>query len=287
VDVVGNFTDSALLLIGHGSTVNAASGAPTYQHADELRRRRVFAQVEEAFWKQTPGIQSVLRGLTARRVFIVPLFVSEGYFTEEIIPRELGLRLEDEANFARVQQRGSQTLFYCAPVGTHQTMSRLVLARAREVVERYPFPRPPKTQEIALFIAGHGTNRNENSRRAIDRQAELIRTQNIYAEVHSVFLEEDPRVGDCYSLTRANNLVMVPFFISDGLHSAEDIPLMLGEPERIVRERLRNGQPAWRNPTERHGKLVWYGRGVGTDPQLADVVLERVAQAAAVTSPAR
>jgi hypothetical protein len=47
---------------------------------------------------------------------------------------------------------------------------------------------------------------------------------------------------------------MVPFFISDGLHSYEDIPVMLGAPERVVRERLQQGQPTWRNPTERDGK---------------------------------
>jgi sirohydrochlorin cobaltochelatase len=81
-------------------------------------------------------------------------------------------------------------------------------------------------------------------------------------------------------LTSARNLVVVPFFISDGLHSYQDIPVLLGEPERIVRERLRNGQPTWRNPTERRGKLVWYARSVGTEPRLADVILELVEQAA-------
>ena len=33
---------------------------------------------------------------------------------------------------------------------------------------------------------------------------------------------------------------------------------MLGESKAVVRERLQNGQPTyWRNPTEKHGKLVW------------------------------
>src|SRR5215203_1569932 len=35
----GDFSDSALVLIGHGSTLNAESAKPTYQHADEFRRR--------------------------------------------------------------------------------------------------------------------------------------------------------------------------------------------------------------------------------------------------------
>ena len=73
---------------------------------------------------------------------------------------------------------------------------------------------------------------------------------------------------------------MVPFFISDGLHTQEDIPVLLGEPEQIVRQRLQNGQPAWQNPCEINGKLVWYSRSVGTDPLVAEVILERVREAA-------
>jgi sirohydrochlorin cobaltochelatase len=77
-------------------------------------------------------------------------------------------------------------------------------------------------------------------------------------------------------MTSARNIVMVPFFISDGLHSYEDIPVMLGEPERIVQKRYKEGQPTWRNPTEKKGKLVWYTPSIGNEPHLPEVILERV-----------
>lgn len=206
-----DFSDAALVLVGHGSTLNAESSAPTYQHADELRRRGIFGQVIECFWKVEPGIAGVLRGVYAPRVFIVPLFISEGYFTEQVIPRELGLCQNDQLNFARIQQRGSQTLYYCGPVGTHESMTEVLLARAREVVEKYPFPRLPKPKEMTLFIAGHGTGNNENSRKAIEQQVEIIRGRKIYAEVHPAFMEEEPRIQDCYRMASTRNLVMVPF----------------------------------------------------------------------------
>ena len=222
----------------------------------------------------------VLRGVFAPRVFIVPLFISEGYFTEEVIPRELGFCQNGQIHFQRVQRRGGQLLHYCGPVGTHPSMTQVLLARARDVVERYPFPTLPKPSDTALFIAGHGTGNNENSRKAIERQVELIRAQGVYAEVHPVFMEEEPRIGDCWRMAQAQNLVMVPFFISDGLHSYEDIPVMLGEPAAVVQERLRSGQPTWRNPTERHGKRLWYAPSIGSEPLLAEVILERVRDAA-------
>jgi sirohydrochlorin cobaltochelatase len=160
-------------------------------------------------------------------------------------------------------------------------MTEVILARAREVVEQFPFPRAPKPKDSTLFIAGHGTERNAQSRQSLEHQVQLIRAEQIYAGVHAVFMEEDPRIRDCYSLAQTRNLVVVPFFISDGLHTAEDIPVLLGEPERVVKERLAAGQPTWRNPTEKHGKLTWYSPAVGSEPLLAEVILERVRSAAA------
>ena len=276
------FQDATLVLLGHGSTLNADSAAPTYQHADELRKRGSFASVIEGFWKQEPGLAGVLRGAYTPRVFIVPLFISNGYFTEEVIPRELGFRTNAEVDggFERVQTRGNQTLYYCEPVGTHTSMTNVLLARAEGTIQRYPFPRAPKSSDITLFIAGHGTSNNENSRTAIEHQVELIRALNIYAGVHSVFMEEEPRIAECYALSQTRNIVVVPFFISDGLHSFEDIPVMLGEAERVVKARFKSGQPTWRNPTEKKGKLVWYTQSVGNEFHIADVILERVQEAA-------
>jgi sirohydrochlorin cobaltochelatase len=148
------------------------------------------------------------------------------------------------------------------------------------VVTKHPFPHAPLPAETTLCIAGHGTGNNENSRKAIERQVELIRARGEYAAVHGVFMEEDPRVGDCYALATTKNIVMVPFFISDGLHSYEDIPMMLGEAEGVVRERLRLGQATWRNPTEKHGKRLWYAPSIGNEPGMAEVILERVREMA-------
>ena len=272
---MNDFSDAALVLVGHGSTVNAESGAPTYQHADELRRRKIFAQVVECFWKLEPAICAVMRGVFAPRVFVVPLFISEGYFTEEVIPRELGLCGREKNNFSRVQRRGGQTIHYCGPVGTHASMTEVLRARARQVLDRHPFPRAPQPAETTLCIAGHGTGNNERSREAIERQVDLLRARDEYAAVEAVFMEEAPHIADCYALAPTRNIVLVPFFISDGLHSHENIPVLLGEAKAVVKERYRSGQPTWRNPTEKHGKRVWYAASIGSEPSLAEVILER------------
>ena len=262
-------------MLGHGTELNEDSAAPVFQHAAELRRRQIFAAVREGFWKQEPQIKKVLREISAPRIFIAPLFITEGYFAADIIPKDLGFNFPGNL---KLKTQNSE-LFYCQPVGTHDSMTGVILARAREVIEKFPFPRPPKPADLTLFIAGHGTEKNENSRQPIERQVELIRAMNIYAGVQAIFLEESPRIGDCFKLAQTKKVVIVPFFISDGLHTHEDIPVLLGEAKQTVEQRLAAGQPPWRNPTEKNGKLVWYSPAVGTDPHIADVILERVREA--------
>lgn len=274
-----NFTDATLVILGHGTTLNDGSELPVFQHAAELRSRRMFAAVREAFWKQEPQIKTVLSEIQTSRIFIVPLMISEGYFANQVIPRELGFELTDDPK-SRIASQSSRITFYSKPVGTHPSMTRVLLARARSVVEKFPFPREPKPKDITLFIAGHGTERSEQSRKSVEHQVELIRAMEIYADVHAVFMDEEPRIKDCQAMAKTRNVVVVPFFMSDGLHTTEDIPVLLGEPERFVKEKLAAGQPTWRNPSEKHGKLTWYSPAIGSEPMMAEVILERVREAA-------
>ncbi|MEY4917087.1 MAG: hypothetical protein RL616_1000 [Verrucomicrobiota bacterium] len=274
-----NFSDAALILLGHGTTLNDQSAAPVLQHAAELRRRKIFREVRAAFWKQEPQVKNVLAEITAPRIFIVPFFISEGYFSAEVIPKELNFNLSDDP-LSRITRQASRITHYCLPVGSHDLMTTVILARAKEAMEKFPFPRAPKNADTTLLIAGHGTGRNTNSRKAVERQAELIRALKIFAGVSAAFMEEEPFIKGCHETVKTKNIVVVPFFISDGLHAVEDIPVLLGEPERIVKERLAAGQPTWRNPTERGGKLIWYAASVGTEPLLAEVILQRSVEAA-------
>jgi sirohydrochlorin cobaltochelatase len=168
-----DYADAALVVLGHGTTLNPGSALPVRQHAAELGRRKVFATVQAAFWKQEPRLPAVLAAVSAPRVFIVPLFISEGYFSSEIIPQELGF------DGRSVRHLPGQTQFYCQPLGTHDAMIDVILARAEEVVQQHPFPRAPKPQDLTLFIAGHGTGRNAQSRQAITRSAALLRARNL------------------------------------------------------------------------------------------------------------
>src|SRR6266496_1284206 len=211
--------DSALLIVAHGSTVNPDSSAPTLAHAAEIRRRKNFAEVGCAFWKEEPSFRDALFLFDPEsigKVCVVPNFISEGYFTQTVIPREL------ELNGPITKRSNGQLWKYCEPVGNHPMMTELLLRRAQEIAPGIP------ENEATLLIVAHGTDLNENSAVAAKREAEKIRALGKYATVLNVYMEEPPLVSDWRKLTKTRNIVVVPFFISDGLHSYEDLPLLLG-----------------------------------------------------------
>lgn len=284
--VPDNFSDAALVLIGHGSARQAESKLPVVHHAAALRRRGLFAEVLEAFCKGEPGLDRVLQAVTAPRVFCVPLFLAEGYFTRQLLPRALGLDGSPQAGPARVWRRGGRTLYYCCPVGTHPRMQEVVVSRAQEVLDRHPVQPPVQLRQVTLCLVGHGTAREAGSRKAVEEHAARIAALGRFAAVVALFIEEEPRVADCYRLAATRDIVVVPFFLSDGGHVSHDIPRLLGEPAELLAARRRAHQPAWHNPTERQGKRVWYAPSVGTDPRLVEVILDRVREAARWTADA-
>jgi sirohydrochlorin cobaltochelatase len=259
---------TALLIAAHGSTVNPDSSAPTLAHAAAIRRRNVFADVECAFWKEEPSLRDALCLFdpeSIREVCVVPNFISEGYFTQTVVPREL------ELNGRSTTRSNGQIWKYCEPVGNHPMMTDLLLKRAGEVA------RDVNPAGTSLLIVAHGTDLNENSAVAAKREAERIGALGKYAAVLNVYMEEPPLVSDWRKLTRTPNVVVVPFFISDGLHSYEDIPALLGiaNGRSTNRSHGTRGEVFRRNPYKIAGRALFYAPSIGTDPGLADIIIEQ------------
>ena len=265
----------ALLIVAHGSTVNPDSSAPTLAHAVEIRHRKIFADVECAFWKEEPSLRDALFLFdpeSIREVYVIPNFISEGYFTQTVVPREL------ELNGQITKRLNGQIWKYCEPVGNHPLMTDLLLKRAHDSA---PDAAPAET---SLLIVAHGTDLNENSAVAAKREAEKIRALGKYASVLNVYMEEPPLVADWRKLTKTQNVVVVPFFISDGLHSYEDIPRLLGIVVAAGVDRGRQGSapPATtrgeifqRNPYAIDGRNLFYAPSIGTDSGFADIIIEQ------------
>ncbi len=263
-----NYNHAALIIVGHGSTLNPDSSAPTLRCADVIRERGIFAEVFCAFWKEEPSMREVFYSVNSDLIFIVPNFISEGYFTREVLPREL--RLDGP-----VTRRDGKTIIYCDPVGIHRSMTKLLLHRAEEVT-----PNVPRI-ETSLIIVGHGTSLNEQSRKAIEAQVSFIREGGHgFAEVLDAYMEEAPLVAKWDEIASAPNVVVVPFFIADGLHSYQDIPVLLGMESEPTAAASQN-EIFRHNPHQLRGRNLYYSSAVGTDALMVDVILDQVHDAAA------
>ena len=268
----------SLVIVAHGSHLNPDSATPTHTHADTIRATGAFDEVRTGFWKEQPSLREVLRTARGDDIYVVPLFISEGYFTERVIPREL--RLEgwepelwgsdgisaDTATL--VASDIDKEVHYCGPVGTHEAMTDVLVRRAESVTDD-----PNVGDGFGFAVVGHGTERNENSAKAIEYHTGRLRETGRFDEVKALFMDEEPEVDDVTEHFDSEDIIVVPLFIADGFHTQEDIPEDMG-----LTADYRDGYEV---PTEVAGHRIWYGGAVGTEELTADVVLERAADAGA------
>jgi len=116
---------------------------------------------------------------------------------------------------------------------------------------------------------------NENSAVAAKREADRIRALGQYSAVLNVYMEEPPLISNWRKLTDTPNVIVVPFFIADGLHSYEDIPGLLGiaaaHSERSI---------FLRNPYKIDNRSLFYAPSIGTDSGFADIIVEQAGSVA-------
>ena len=260
----------ALIVVGHGSHFSGKSAAPVWAHVQALRERRLFDEVVPAFWKEEPSLREVIRTVNAHEVVIVPLFISEGYFTERILPRELGLA---QATANTVSWIDGKRVIYGAPVGTHPAMTSVLLARARQIGQREVLP-----EECALVIVGHGTPRHAKSSQSIYHQVAKLRAKGEYAEVIALFMDEAPYVSEILERCEAQHIIVVPYFIADGRHTQKDIPAKLGLAPLAAISKSGERQPVVLGKGAKTRRL-WYMGAVGTDSAVVEVILSRAEEA--------
>ena len=238
----------ALVIVGHGSHLNEDSSLPVHEHAERIREGGGFDEVVECFWKEEPAMRHVLDTVESDEVYVVPAFISEGYFTQQVIPRELGLE-------GPVTRQGEKTVYYAGPLGTFEGMPDVILERVEDLMRGKETP-----GRTALVLLGHGTDLNKNSGGVIYLNAGRIRDRGIFDLVELGFLDQEPEIGRVVDGVEAENVILIPVFIADGWHTRETIPEDLELTGEV---------------TIREGKTIFYGAPVGTHPSMANLIAAR------------
>ncbi|MBC8171454.1 MAG: hypothetical protein H7X77_07265 [Anaerolineae bacterium] len=254
---------TALVLAGHGSHISSRTAGLIWEHVDALRAMGVADEITAAFWKEMPSFHTVFRTLTADDITVVPLFTAQGYFTQTVIPAEMGLT-------GAITYRDGRTIRYTRTLSEHPYLGQVVQQRIKDAFQTLQTP-PDQT---AIAIIGHSTKRNPESRAATEAQAAQIRNLGLAAEVQAVYLDDTPEIAEIYRLTSAPNLIAVPYFLALGSHTTFDVPEELGlKPEQSL--------------SQIKGRQVLYTPPVGVDTALREVILELARDAGAPLYPVK
>ena len=239
---------TALVLAGHGSHISPQTAGIVWEQVDHLRALNIADEVTAAFWKETPSFHQVIDTLTADDITLVPLFTAQGYFTQTVIPAEMGLS-------GALTRRDRRTLRYTPTLSEHPYLTQTVRQRIADALAETG----ASSDDAAVAIIGHGTRRSPESRRATLAQAEQAR--DLAAESLAVFLDDAPSIPDIYRLTSKPLIIAVPFFLALGSHTTIDVPGELG---------LAAGETS----AQINGRTVYYTLPVGVGGDLDRVILE-------------
>ncbi|MCF3973820.1 sirohydrochlorin chelatase [Paracoccus salsus] len=137
---------------------------------------------------------------------IYPMFMAEGWFTGQQLPRKLA---EAGAAGARIMR----------PFGTDPELPQLIIAKAQQAAAAEGWA----ADQTTLLLSAHGSQRSQASFNITSALADLIAPH--FARVVTGFVEQAPFIEDAArGLTRA---VHLPFFALKAEHVLDDLPQAL------------------------------------------------------------
>lgn len=205
--------DTALVILGNGSSKHASSSIPCRLHADTIRRMEIFESVHCGFLKETPFIEECLDHVHARKVIILPNFLAEGYYTKKVIPDKL--RLEEK----RVSGR---SITYLKPLGLDSSIQEIIMELADSALGDW------KPEETTLMLLGHGSTKSTTSKDTLLEHIAALRKKTQFAQITDLWLEEAPFIKDWQDSAECKQVLLIPYLIADGQHGGWDIPELIG-----------------------------------------------------------
>jgi sirohydrochlorin cobaltochelatase len=228
--------DAALLICAHG--IRGSPGMAEL-HADALRRRGVAPEVETCCLRGQPSVAQAIAELSASTIMIVPLLMADGHAMQVL-----------SASAQRDMTPDRTSIILCQPIGMHVGLADIICTRAARACQC----RGWATEETALVLVGHGTNRTLRSGSTAHRHAAAIRHRRAFATVSVAFLDMPPSLPEVLSRGGYRNTVVVGLFADRGVHGEDDVLGLLAMS---------------------FGGSVVYDGPIGTAPEVADVILDQ------------
>jgi len=207
--------DIAVVLAAHGDRGGDDPNATLLAHGAALAAAGRFRGVWPGLLRGAPLIEDAVRAALdsgARCLAVVPVFMSEGYFTRKVLAERLA------------QLKIPIDVRVLPPLGTDPGLPALMLAEAIAAAKRAGV----EPEAARLLVVGHGSKFGPASADATRAAAGAIAQERRFSRVETAFLEETEFLRD--ALVRDDEpTVVIGFFSGEGLHAGEDVPRAIAE----------------------------------------------------------
>ena len=247
--------NETLLLAAHGSS-RLNGNNPVLPLSEKLSDRNIFNKVLYAFLQQQPQLDDVLSQIQTQELSVIPMFSGFGYITEKLIPKALG----------QVSSKIKVRLF--DPIGIHSEIPVIMAKQVLSIIKKYAL----EPAKVSVLIVAHGhTKSSQNADQTKVLACNLKKLMN-RIEISTAFIEETPLISDWTQITTTKCVIVVPYLVGGGLHTQEDIPIMLGMISGDYEKTPVSG------PHNIQGRTIWYCRPFGFDEALAEIIIKLVSK---------
>lgn len=248
-------SNKTLLLAAHGSSRHDANN-PILRLSEKLHEHNIFSEVLCGFIRQQPFLRNVLSQIQTEELSVIPMFSGFGYITDILIPKALG----------QVSNKIKVRLY--EPIGVHPDIPVIMAKRASSVIKEHSL----EPAEVTVLIVAHGHTKNsQNADQTNALAADLNKLMNGITTI-TAFIEEAPLISDWPQITTTEHLIVMPYLIGGGLHTQEDIPIMLGLISGDYNKTPTTG------PLSVQGRTIWYCRAFGFEEALAEIIISLVSE---------
>ncbi len=245
---------TALVLATHGSTRDERTNQAMFRLAERVARSSGFARVTPAFLDGQPNVLDVASELSQPQLIVVPFMTSSGYYTNVVFPRAFS--------------RAAGLVRITPPIGVHPALAQLVGQRLDRILQL-----DQADPNSVVVVVGHGTRRNVNSCRTTIDLVKQLRLQRPGQRIEFAFIDQNPGLDHVTRKLRTANCIVIPFLMSLGPHTTEDVAQAFGLPslsDMVFESEFEFPYVARPSETGGEPRMVIFDAPVGTYPLWAE-----------------
>jgi uroporphyrinogen III methyltransferase/synthase len=253
-----------IVLAAHGGGEGSSANLLVASLAAQLCREFPHADVAPSFNLGHPDLASAVHAALGRRIVVVPLMTSAGYFAGEHLRRSIAQTGVDP-----------RSVEIAPPIGVDRRVAELACTRFGEALARHRLD----PGECSLLVIGHGTARSSASGAATDAIVAEVQRRFNSTQARAAFLDQAPYLENVAADPSLRSVVVAfPFLIGGAGHAREDVPDRLGVPRAAAETQQRS--------VRADGRSVLVLPPLGEDPSFP-AILSACIEAALARRPLR